>query len=68
MLRGGGTNDLPRMEMVVCFASSKVICFGAQPKNAPDMITIRRIICKKLELRIAYQLLTGLNGRGSRFF
>ena len=40
------------MEMVVCFASSSVICFGAHPKNAPDMIISRRIIVIECRLSI----------------
>jgi len=50
MLRGGGTKDFPRMEIVVCFASFKVICLGAQLGIAINMITIRENNIQKIRI------------------
>jgi hypothetical protein len=41
---------LPRIEKDVCLASFKVICFGAQPRNAYDMITIRENNIQKIRI------------------
>jgi hypothetical protein len=37
IFRGGGINDLPRKEILVRIASSRVICLVAQLKNVVDV-------------------------------
>ena len=68
MLRGGGTNDFPRMEMVVCFASSSVICFGAHPKNAPDIITIKKNDMQKIGIERRLSIFSRIEWRGQQVF
>ena len=68
MLRGGGTKDFPRMEMVVCFASFRVICFGAQLRNAPDMITIRENNIQKIRIEESLSTFIGIEWGGVGFF
>jgi hypothetical protein len=65
---GGGTNNFPRMEMVVCFASSMVNCFGAQPRNAPDMITIREDNIKKIRIEDRLSTFDGIEWEGLQVF
>ena len=68
MLRGGGTKDLPRMEIVVCFASFKVICFGAQLRIAPDMIAIRENNIQKIRIEDRLSTFDGIEWGGQQDF